>query len=74
MRITYSSTPGSTTREELSREFVAGHYSTDPASTPDIPVITLSAQDFQRLPLTGSGIHLDPDRDYYYVKLPIWFY
>lgn len=34
MRITYSSTPGSTTREELSREFVAGHCSTDPAPPP----------------------------------------
>ncbi len=34
-------------------------------------VISVSAQDFQRLPLRGSGIVLEPDREDYIIRLPV---
>ncbi|ACV08530.1 hypothetical protein [Jonesia denitrificans] len=34
-------------------------------------VISVSAKDFQRLPLRGSGIVVEPDRDDYIIRLPV---
>ncbi|ACV09286.1 hypothetical protein Jden_1638 [Jonesia denitrificans DSM 20603] len=34
-------------------------------------VISVSAKDFQRLPLRGSGIVLEPDREDYIIRLPV---
>ena len=34
-------------------------------------VISVSAKDLQRLPLRGSGIVLEPDREDYIIRLPV---
>ncbi len=61
------------TGEEVSRRYVPGYCPHDPTGRP-APVITVSVEDFQRLPLAGSGIGVDPIVEHYYVNLPIYFY
>ncbi len=62
----------------VSSVYVPGYCPADPeidAVTPEQIVVT--AQDFQSLPLKGSGVFINPDEtqvDNYFVKLPINFY
>lgn len=67
--ITYDLASG----EELSRRYMPGYCPQDPTEN-NTPVVTVSLEDFQRLPLKGSGITVHPDVEYYYVNLPVRFY
>ncbi len=67
--ITYDLASG----EELSRRYMPGYCPQDPVEN-NTPVVRVSLEDFQRLPLKGSGITVHPDVEYYYVNLPVRFY
>jgi hypothetical protein len=67
--ITYDLASG----EELSRRYVPGYCPQDPIEN-NMPAVTVSLEDFQRLPLKGSGITVHPQVEHYYVNLPVRFY